>query len=107
MAKQQLTKEAISFIIECRDNPKEIHTWQNIADLVADKFGVKLSFQAIAKSYHTNKDKIQIKIGSPITSIQSTKSNFQSKKSKQNTSLEAVFVRGEDIDLKDLFDKAD
>lgn len=117
MARPQLSKEAIAFIIECRDNPKEVYTWQDIADLVADKFGVKLSFQAIAKSYHRNKGKVTLNIISSIEpventakntgTIQSTKPHFKRKTSQQNTSLEAIFTRGENIDLKDLFDKAE
>lgn len=33
--------------------------------------------------------------------------NSARKTSQQNTSLEAIFTRGENIDLKDLFDKAE
>lgn len=115
MAKQQLTKEAIAFIISCRDNPKEIHTWKNIADLVADKFGVKLSFQAIAKSYHANKGKVENQFVEPVEPVKNTvndtatinpaKPTFKPKKLVPNLS-EPTFKKGEKIDLDDLFDEA-
>lgn len=58
MARPRLTKEATAFIIECRDNPKEIYTWEDIANLFSDKFGIQASFQAIAKNYQKHKDSI-------------------------------------------------
>lgn len=60
MAKKRLTKEAIAFIIECRDDPTRVNTWEDIAKMVNEKFGIEMSFQGIAKSYKTNKDKISI-----------------------------------------------
>lgn len=115
MAKPQLNKEAIAFIIECRDNPREIHTWQDIANLVADKFGVKLSFQAIAKSYHKNKGKVEINIAPSVEPVNtendavtiSTKPNFKPKISQQSRGLETVFNKDESIDIKDLFNSSE
>lgn len=60
MAKKRLTKEAIAFIIECRDDPTRVNTWEDVAKMVNEKFGIEMSFQGIAKSYKTNKDKISI-----------------------------------------------
>lgn len=60
MAKKKLTKEAIAFIIECRDDPTRVNTWEDIAKMVNKKFDIEMSFQGIAKSYKSNKGKISI-----------------------------------------------
>lgn len=60
MPKKRLTKEAIAFIIECRDDPTQVNTWENIARMVKEKFDIEISFQGIAKSYRSNKGKISI-----------------------------------------------
>lgn len=60
MARPRLTKEAIAFIIECRESPSEIYTWDDIAKLVAEKFDIHVSFQAIAKNYEKHKDNVEI-----------------------------------------------
>lgn len=105
---KRLTKEAIAFIIECRDDPTQVYTWQEITDLVAEKFGIQLSFQAIAKSYHKHKDNIEIK---PIIKQQdkdeseSKKPDFDFKriKRKSKSPLQGFNkTTGDDLDLKDL-----
>ena len=42
MARPRLTKEAIAFIIERRDDPTTIYTWQDITDMIDERFGIKV-----------------------------------------------------------------
>ena len=50
MARPRLTKEAIAFIIECRDDPAQVYTLEDIAKLVEEKFGISVSLQAIGNN---------------------------------------------------------
>lgn len=56
MARKLLTMNAIRFIIESRDDPSQVYTWQDIADLVQTKFDIKVSGQAVGQSYKKYKD---------------------------------------------------
>ena len=38
MAKRRLSNDAIRYIVECRNDSSNVYTWQEIADLVKDKF---------------------------------------------------------------------
>lgn len=58
MPKPQLTQEAVAFIIQVRDDPTTITTWEDISKMVKERFGIDVSLQGIAKSYHRNKRKI-------------------------------------------------
>lgn len=112
MPKPQLTQEAISFIIQTRDDPTTITTWEDIAKMVQERFNIMVSLQGIAKSYHRNKGKIDIKTILPSVSIskQSEEPEVATKKpafkpKKNQTSLsEPLFKKDEDIDLQDLFE---
>lgn len=109
MARPRLTKEAIAFIVECRDNPKEIYTWEDIANLVSDKFGIKVSFQAIAKNYQKHKDSIQINRQAleintnQNNQILETKKPLFKPKPQVATLSEPLFEKDEETDLKDYF----
>ncbi|OPH37667.1 hypothetical protein [Moraxella equi] len=113
MARPRLTKEAIAFIVECRDNPKEIHTWEDIANLVSDKFGIKVSFQAIAKNYQKHKDSIQINRQSLEVNknqnhqILETKKPLFKPKQKPQTLSQGFDKNDDDFDLEDLLSKAE
>lgn len=94
MARQRLTKEAIAFLIECRDDPTRVNTWEDIAKMVKEKFGIEMSFQGIAKSYQTNKGKIstsQIK----KQSNQSENSQNQGNKIQTFQELRKINTRNE------------
>ena len=41
MARKLLSMDAIRFIIECRNDPSQVYTWQDIADLVQTRFDIK------------------------------------------------------------------
>lgn len=113
MARPRLTKEAIAFIIECRDNPKEIYTWEDIANLVSDKFGIQVSFQAIAKNYQKHKDSIQlnrqvleINTNQNHQILETKKSLFKPKQKSKNLS-QGFNKNDDDFDLEDLLSKAE
>lgn len=116
MPKPQLTREAIAFIIQVRDDPTTINTWQDISNMVKNKFGIEVSLQGIAKSYHRHKNDTQIKqcINKANDTIAEIKQKVEPKKPafkvkpQPNTSIsKPVFSKDEKIDLKDLFSEAD
>lgn len=107
MARPRLTKEAIAFIIERRDDPTTIYTWQDITDMIDERFGIKVSFQAVARNYHKYKDDKIIHQSKEPTKIEvKERPVFKSKKTVATLS-EPLFERDEEVDLKNLFDKAE
>ena len=56
MAKQKLTKAAISFIIEKRNDWNVNYTFDDIADLLKENFGITITEQGVSKSYRKYKD---------------------------------------------------
>lgn len=110
MARPRLTKEAIAFIIECRDDPTQVYTLEDIAKLVEEKFGISVSLQAIGNNYRKYKsDKSITQISQPAiedkTEI-SKKSVFKPKKIKQDV-LQNFDKNTDNIDLEDLFKPAE
>lgn len=108
MAKQRLTNEAIAFIIEQRDNPTAVNTWEDIAKMVDKKFGIKLSFQGIAKSYHRNKSNSNIKNidtgqTQKVAISDDSRKKMQFKPKPVATLSEPLFEKDEETDLKDYF----
>lgn len=108
MARPRLTKEAIAFIVECRDDPKKIYTWKDIANLVADKFGIMVSFQAIAKNYQKHKYSIQVSEWKSEKADQNSNQVLEKKplfkqKTPVATLSEPLFEKDEETDLKDYF----
>ena len=55
MARKLLSMNAIRFIIESRNDPSQVYTWQDIADLVQTKFDIKVSGQGVGQSYKNTK----------------------------------------------------
>ena len=56
MAKQKLTKAAISFIIEKRNDWNVNYTFDDIANLLKENFGITITEQGVSKSYRKYKD---------------------------------------------------
>lgn len=56
MAKQKLTKAAIGFIIEKRNDWNVNYTFTDIAKLLEENFDITITEQAVSKSYHKHKD---------------------------------------------------
>lgn len=110
MARPKLTKEAIAFIIECRDDPTKVNTWEDIANLVSDKFGIKVSFQAIAKNYqkykdsiHTNEQELEMNTSQKNNQVLEPKKPLFKPKPQVATLSEPLFEKDEETDLKDYF----
>ena len=56
MAKQKLTKAAIGFIIEKRNDWNVNYTFNDIAKLLKEDFDIAITEQGVSKSYHKYKD---------------------------------------------------
>lgn len=56
MAKQKLTRAAISFIIEKRNDWNVNYTFDDIAKLLKEDFGITITEQGVSKSYRRYKD---------------------------------------------------
>jgi len=54
--RRKLSDAAIAFIIEERDNPHTVYTFEQIAELVKTEFKISISRNAVSKSYHKHKD---------------------------------------------------
>lgn len=107
MARPQLTKEAIAFIIECRDDPTRIYTWKDIAKLVDDKFGISVSLQAIANNYRKYKGSQDIaKIATSEKTEIANKPVFKPKTQIPNQ-LQGFNKEAINIDLDDLLKPAE
>ena len=59
--RRKLSNAAIAFIIEERDNPHTVCTFDEIAKLVEKKFEISIGRGAVSKSYHKHKNNEQIK----------------------------------------------
>ena len=60
--RRKLSDAAIAFIIEERDNPHTVYTFEEIAKLVEKKFEISIGRGAVSESYHKHKNNEQIKI---------------------------------------------
>ena len=56
MARKKLTKAAIGFIIEKRNDWNVNYTFADIAKLLEEDFGIIITEQAVSKSYRKHKD---------------------------------------------------
>ena len=59
--RRKLSDAAIAFIIEERDNPHTVHTFEEISKLVEKKFEISIGRGAVSKSYHKHKNDEKIK----------------------------------------------
>lgn len=56
MARKKLTKAALDFIIEKRNDWHVNYTFADIAKLLKEDFGITITEQAVSKSYRKHKD---------------------------------------------------
>ena len=56
MAKRKLTKAAISFIVKKRNDWNVNYTFDDIASLLKEDFGIAITEQGVSKSYRKYKD---------------------------------------------------
>lgn len=61
MAKQKLTKAAISFIVEKRNDWNVNYTFDDIAKLLKEDFGITITEQGVSKSYRKYKNTEELK----------------------------------------------
>lgn len=54
--RRKLSDAAIAFIIEERDNPHTVYTFEEISKLVETEFKISISRNAVSKSYHKHKN---------------------------------------------------
>lgn len=104
MPRPRLTREAIAFIVQVRNDPTVINTWGDIAQMVKDKFNIEVSLQAIAQSYQRHKDTVTAL--NHKVEFQKPTFNPENKKIGRNLS-DPIFIRDENIDVKDLFNEAE
>jgi len=62
MAKPKLSKAAISFIIEKRNDWNVNYTFADIAKLLKEDFGITITEQGVSKSYRKHKDDKEFQI---------------------------------------------
>ena len=56
MAKSKLTKQAIRFLVDTYDDETTNHTFHQVRKMIEDKFKITVTYEAIRKSYHANKN---------------------------------------------------
>ena len=56
MAKSKLTKQAIRFLVHTYDDETTNHTFHEVRKMIEDKFKITVTYEAIRKSYHANKN---------------------------------------------------
>lgn len=61
MAKRKLTKAAISFIVKKRNDWNVNYTFDDIASLLKEDFGIAITEQGVSKSYRKYKNNEELK----------------------------------------------
>ena len=56
MAKSKLTKQAIRFLVDTYDDEATNHTFHEVRKMIEDRFKITVTYEAIRKSYHANKN---------------------------------------------------
>lgn len=56
MAKAKLTRQSIIFLVSAYDDTANTYSFADIANMIEDKFGIKVSQEAVRLSYHSNKN---------------------------------------------------
>ena len=56
MAKSKLTKQSIRFLVDTYDDETTNHTFHEVRKMIEDKFKITVTYEAIRKSYHANKN---------------------------------------------------
>lgn len=80
--RRKLSDAAIAFIIEERDNPLTVYTFEEISKLVETKFKISIGRGAVSKSYHKHKDDKRFKI-EPVKAIMNNGSELETHLSKE------------------------
>lgn len=95
MAKAKLSKDAINFLIQCRDDTSIVYTWEEIADLLKENFGIEITRQAVAQNYRKYKGKIELHSIRPNAINNSTTISDDGENSEKI--VKAIFERKENV----------
>ena len=115
MAKSKLTKQAIRFLVDTYDDETTNHTFHQVRKMIEDKFKITVTYEAIRKSYHANKNllraeevgKTKEKPEAGVTSVEKDKpkslmSELRAIREANNSKGEYRSI-SEDIDKEELY----
>ena len=121
MARKKLTKAALDFIIEKRNDWHVNYTFADIAKLLKEDFGITITEQAVSKSYRKHKDDDAFRIlqvgkqnGEGNLEIQKKRNDVPEKEKSQNVNEPIITVitqndfdedAGKNYDVNDFFMK--
>ena len=115
MAKSKLTKQAIRFLVHTYDDETTNHTFHEVRKMIEDKFKITVTYEAIRKSYHANKNllraeevgKTKEKPEAGVTSVEKNKpkslmSELRAIREANNVKREYINT-AEDMDEEELY----
>ena len=115
MAKSKLTKQAIRFLVDTYDDETTNHTFHQVRKMIEDKFKITVTYEAIRKSYHANKNllraeevgKTKEKPEAGVTSVEKNKpkslmSELRAIREANNVKREYINT-AEDMDEEELY----
>ena len=115
MAKSKLTKQAIRFLVDTYDDETTNHTFHEVRKMIEDKFKITVTYEAIRKSYHANKNllraeevgKTKEKPEAGVTSVEKDKpkslmSELRAIREANNVKREYINT-AEDMDEEELY----
>ena len=95
MARKKLTKAALDFIIEKRNDWHVNYTFADIAKLLKEDFGITITEQAVSKSYRKHRDDKEFQSVPIVATNKATDSNVDNNNmiSKEKYSEKVKLVR--------------
>lgn len=112
--KDKVPVVAIRLIIQMRHDEYHNHSYRAIAENIKDEFGIEVTPQAIGYLYRKHKDKYSDKDLNNSSNhhqenskTETTKIPVSKPKKTVATLSKPLFERDEEVDLKNLFDKAE
>ena len=89
MARKKLTRAALEFIIEKRNDWYVNYTFADIAELLKEDFGITITEQAVSKSYRKHKDDKEF-LSMPIVATNKTTDSNMTLKEKYSERVKLV-----------------
>lgn len=94
MAKSKLTKQAIRFLVDTYDDETTNHTFHDVREMIEDKFKITVTYEAIRKSYHANKNALLAENSKDIKVGDGNRVNSTLKTEAKKPSLSMSELRG-------------
>lgn len=94
MAKSKLTKQAIRFLVDTYDDETTNHTFHQVRKMIEDKFKITVTYEAIRKSYHANKNALLAENSKDIKVGDGNRVNSTLKTEAKKPSLSMSELRG-------------